>query len=324
MSNKSENPQEKKQQSTGWSPKIISNLITALIAAVALIIGSLIGERGATRDANIQLTNVYVPIHATQTAEAKIRLDMTLAVPSPTLTPTPSPIPSPTLATALQISVPISKIIVKGENIGNSSDIGNSHMGEFELVSKQAENTFTDYKTPLIYTWESPGILPELNRLPMRGIQSTITISPMSASDEQELVLCHYVLPYNSYPYTSVEQFIPYNQPTALLWDFTGRMDPTWFMKSEENKDYVKKADDIIRQENIGFSEYSTKLRELWQWQYLVGTTDYDPGSIKRIDVFCNVSATKEYVGGKAGDIFTFKGKFTFGDVIVYPNEKPK
>lgn len=320
MNSKSEEPQEKEQQqkSTSWNWKIIITLIAALITTLATLIVALIGYGSSSRDANVELTKIYVPIHATQTAEAKTRLEMTIAASFPTLTPMPSP-----FATPVQISVPISNIIVKGENIGNSSDIGNSHMGEFELVSKQAENTFTDVKNPLIYTWESPGILPELNRLPMRGIQSTITISPLSASDGQELVLCHYVLLYNSYQYTSVEQFIPYNQPTALLWDFTGRMDPTWFMKSEENKDYIKKANDIIRQEGIGFSEYSTKLRELWQWQYLVGK-NYDPGSIKRIDVFCNVSATKEYRGRNAGDSFIFKGKFTFGDVVIYPNEKTK
>lgn len=223
------------------------------------------------------------------------------------------------------IEIPMANWTVNGSSVGEASSTNMENTGQFELTSTQAANSYSSPVEQLIYTWPSPGTFSRLNMMPMRGIESTIKISPRGASDEHKLVFCYYSLVYNSYPYTSVEQFIPFNQPTTIVWDFIGNVEPTdsFFNISNVDKLAITNGANALINENnsLSFTYYFRKLRDLWQYGEMV-SNNYDPNQITNLQMVCNVSATRDYVGGSAGDKFVFDGTFTFGDVIVYPFEQ--
>ncbi|WKZ38710.1 MAG: hypothetical protein QY328_10625 [Anaerolineales bacterium] len=223
----------------------------------------------------------------------------------------------------VEISVPMTNWDVNGETIGNSILGNNSHHGEFELSSVQAENSYTRPEQQLIYSWDSLGAFIELNGMPLRGVQSVISIFPVETKYYAEKVFCHYTAKYDGRYYSSVEQYIPFRQPVIMIWDFTGSVDPSAFDITEEDRAYLENSIDLLHQKGSSFTYYTRRLRELWQWQELVANS-YDPNTVEKLIVTCNTSATKEYRGGNTGDRFVFRGEFNFGDVIVYPYEQVK
>jgi len=222
------------------------------------------------------------------------------------------------------IKVPIQDWTISGATNGTSTTTGDEKTGDFELSSLQTENSYTSPQKQLIYTWVSPGNSSFLNSEPMSGIEATIKISPNEAPDEHQLVFCYYSLVYNSYQYNSAAQFIPFNQPKTMVWDFVGIVEPTEFAISAENKLAITNGTNALSSETdlLSFTYYFRKLREVWQYGKMV-TNSYDPNQIQNLQMICNVSATRDYVGGNSGDQFMFNGNFTFGDVIVYPFERP-
>lgn len=223
----------------------------------------------------------------------------------------------------MEIFIPISNWDVNGETIGNSILGDDSYSGEFELSSVQADNTFTIPDKQLTYAWESPASYPELKRMPLRGIQSIISIQPIETKYSAERIFCHYTVRYAGASYMSIEQYVPFDQPVLMTWDFAGKIGPSDFGITGEDFISLENAIVILQKKGVSFTYYTRRLAELWQWQNLVAN-NYDPNSIEKITMTCNTSATKEYRGGNTGDRFTFKGKFTFGDIIVYPHEQSK
>ncbi len=221
------------------------------------------------------------------------------------------------------LSVPMSNWKVNGETIGSSILGDDSRSGEFELSSVQAENFFTIPEKQIIYSWDSPGAFPELNRVPLRGIQSVILISPLETKYEIERVFCHYTVRYAGVSYISIEQYIPFNQRTLMLWDFNGKISPSDIGMSGEDLISLESGATLLQKKGVSFTYYARRLSELWQWQSLVGN-NYDPNTVEKITLTCNVSATQDYRGGNVGDRFTFRGKFNFGDVFVNPYDQKK
>jgi hypothetical protein len=289
------------------------NLWTAIIGVIGVIVGAAIGYFGTKANAQAQIEtakiNIYGPIYATQTAEAKI-------------TPVASPVPSTlTSVGSSGILIPISNIQVDGKIIGNSYQERNAYIGEFELTSKQGENGYTSPINNLEYFWDSPGRYSELHNLPMRGIQTTIKISPSESLYAQELMVCHYELLYDDHFYNSMEHFIPYNQPVTLVWDFAGRIFLSGYDFSQEDRSLIDDAADRINSKS-SFTYYTKRIGELWQWQKLAYDV-YEPDKAQQISILCNVSAAEDYHGKDPGKQFTFKGTVMFGDVIVFPYEQP-
>jgi len=293
---------------------------SAIIGVVGVITGALLGYFGtranaeaqirvAQENANAQTTAVWIPIHVTQTAEAKI-------------TPVASAIQSNLIsAVSSGISIPISNIQVDGKTIGNFYEEGNSHTGEFELASKQGEDGYTIPFDNLKFFWDSPGKYPELHSLPMRGVQVTIKVSPSESLYAQELIVCHYELLFNDHSYNSMEHFIPFNQPVTLVWDFAGRIFLSDYDFSQEDRLLIDDAADRVNSKS-SFTYYTKRNGELWQWQKLAYDV-YEPDKVQQISILCNVSAAEDYRGKNPGKQFTFKGTVMFGDVIVYPYEQP-
>lgn len=289
------------------------NLWTAVIGVVGVIVGAAIGYFGTKASAQAQIEtakiNIYGPIYATQTAEAKSA-------------PPANAASSGSMSVGFSgLSIPISTIQVDGKIIGNSYKEGNSHTGEFELTSEQSEDGYTIPINNLGYLWDSPGKYPELRNLPMRGIQTTIKVSPSESLYAQELFVCHYELLFNEHTYYSMEHFIPYNQPVTMVWDFAGRIFLSDYDFSQEDSALIDDAADRVNSE-LSFTYYTKRNGELWQWQKLAYDA-YEPDKVQQISVFCDVSASEDYHGKDPGRQFTFKGSVTFGDIVVFPYEQP-
>ena len=178
-----------------------NNLWTAIIGVIGVIIGAALGYFGTQANAQAQIEtakiNIYGPIYATQTAEAKI-------------TPAASTIQSALVSVGSSgILIPIYNIQVDGKITGDSYREGSAHIGKFELTSEQGEDGYTSPIDNLRFYWDSPGNYPELHSLPMRGIQTTIKISPSESLYTQELIVCHYELLFDGHSYNSMEHFIP-------------------------------------------------------------------------------------------------------------------
>ena len=293
---------------------------SAVIGVAGVIIGALLGYFGtkanaeaqirvAEENAKAQITAIWIPIQATQTAEAKAIPGVNTAQPNLTSVGTSG------------ISIPISNIQVDGKIIGNSYEEGNSHTGEFELTSEQGEDGYTHPKDHLVFYWDAPGTYPELHGIPMRGIQTTIKISPSESLYGQELIVCHYDLLFNEHFYNGMEHFIPFNQPVTLVWDFTGRVFLPEFDFSEADRLLIDDAADRVNSK-VSFTYYTKRNGELWQWQKLADDM-YEPDTVQQISISCDVSASEDYHGKDPGKQFTFKGNVMFGDVIVYPYEQP-
>ena len=310
---------QKQLESTNLKPIIVNGLF--------LVIGGLLGFFGTQANANAQVTaaqeaakaqitsaaiNVYGPIFTTQTAEAKITPIATPAAPSLTVSPSSG------------ISIPISNVKVDGKIIGDSFEVGNSRVGEFELTSTQKEGGWSSWDDYLLFFWDSPGNFPDLDQLPMRGIQTTISVSPNETRYAQELVYCFYSLRYNGHSYSSADQYIPFNQPVTLVWDFAGRLAYYDYGLSDEHQQILGDAMEILlTTEDMGFSDFYKRNGELWQYLKLVDNS-YKPNTVERLSVLCSVSAGEEYRGAAPGKQFVFRGSVTFGDVIVFPYEMPK
>jgi hypothetical protein len=289
------------------------NLWPAIIGVLGVIIGATLGYFGTQANARAQIEtakiNIYGPIYATQTAEAKF-------------TPAANTVPSSSLSIGSSgIIIPISNIHVDGKIIGDSYEKGYSRTGEFELTSKQSEAGYTSPVDKLVYFWDSPGILPELHNLPLRGMQVTIKISPSESLYAQELVVCHYELLFNGYSYNSMEHFVPFNQPVTLVWDFSGRISLSNYDFSQEETSQIANAADLVNSKSP-FTYYTKRTGELWQWQKLAYDI-YEPDKVQQVSILCNVSAAEDYRGKDSGKQFTFKGTVVFGDVIVFPFEQP-
>lgn len=289
------------------------NLWTAVIGVIGVIVGAALGYFGTQASAQAQIEtakiNIYGPIYATQTAEARI---------APSLSPIPS---SLTSVGSSGILIPITSIQVDGKVIGDSYQRGSVHVGEFELTSEQSEAGYTTPIDNLGYFWNSPGSYPELHNLPMRGIQVTIKISPFESLYAQELVVCHYELLFDGHSYISMEHFIPFDQPVTLVWDFSGRIFLSNYDFTEEDRLLIDDAADRVNSKS-SFTYYARRNGENWQWQKLV-YDGYEPDKVQQISVFCNVSASEDYRSKDPGKQFTFKGTVVFGDVIVFPYEQP-
>jgi hypothetical protein len=290
-----------------------NNLWTAIIGVIGVIIGAALGYFGTQANAQAQIEtakiNIYGPIYATQTAEARI-------------TPVANPAsPGLTSFTSSGILIPISDIQVDGKIIGDSYEEGNSRTGEFELISEQSENGYTSPIDNLVFFWDSPGRYPELHGLPMRGMQVTIKISPSESLYTQELVVCHYELLFDGHIYNSMEHFIPFNQPVTLVWDFAGRIFLSGYDFPQEERSLIDDATDRVNSKS-SFTYYTKRNGELWQWQKLA-YDNYEPDKVQQVSILCDVSAAEDYHGKDLGRQFTFKGTVMFGDVIVYPYEQP-
>jgi hypothetical protein len=291
----------------------VFTLWSAALGVVGVIIGALLGYLGTQANAQAQIEtakiNIYGPISATQTAEAKI-------------TPVANTVQSNLISVVSSgISIPISNIQVDGKIIGNSYEEGNFHTGEFELASKQGEDGYTNPIDNLAFFWDSPGTYPELHNLPMRGILTTIEISPSESLYAQELVVCHYELLFDGHSYNGMEHFIPFNQPVTLVWDFTGRIFLSSYDFSQEERSLIDDAADGVNSKS-SFTYYAKRTGELWQWQKLANDV-YEAGKVQQVSILCNVSAAEDYRGKDPGKQFTFKGTVVFGDVIVFPYEQP-
>lgn len=290
-----------------------TTLWTAVIGVIGVIVGAALGYFGTQASAQAQIEtakiNIYGPIYATQTAEAKIAPVAGSAQPI-----------SMSFASS-GISIPISNIRVDGKIVGDSYEQGNIRTGEFELTSEQGEDGYTSPINNLGYFWDSPGKYPELHNLPMRGIQVTIEVTPAESLYAQELLVCHYELLFDNHSYNSMEHFIPFNQPVTLVWDFAGRISLSGFEFSQEDNTLIGDAADRVNSKS-SFTYYARRNAEHWQWQKLA-YDGYEPDKVQQISVFCNVSASEDYRGKDPGKQYTFKGTVTFGDVIVYPYEQP-
>jgi hypothetical protein len=289
------------------------NLWPAIIGVTGVIIGAALGYFGTQASAQAQIEtakiNIYGPIYATQTAEAKI-------------TPVAGTTPSGSIAIASSgLLIPIANIQVNGKIIGDSYEEVNFHTGEFELTSKQGEDGYTAPIDNLEYFWDSPGRYPELHGLPMRGIQTTIKISPSESLFAQELIVCHYELLFDGHSYNGIEQDIPYDQSVTLVWDFSGRIFLPDFDFSEEERSLIDDAAGRVNSKS-SFTYYTKRNGELWQWQKLTHDS-YEPDKVQKISIWCNVSAAEDYRGKNPGRQFTFKGSVMLGDIIVYPYEQP-
>ena len=217
--------------------------------------------------------------------------------------------------------IPISNMQVDGKIIGDAYDEANFRIGEYELVSEQGENGYTHPVDNLAYFWESPGNYPELHKLPMRGIQATIKISPSESLYAQELIACHYELVFDGHSYNGMEHFIPFNQPVTLVWDFTGRIFLPDYDFSQEETSLMDEAADRVNSES-SFTYYTKRNGELWQWQKLAYDA-YESDKVQQVSILCNVSASEDYRGKAPGKQFAFKGNIMFGNVIVFPYEQP-
>jgi len=289
------------------------NLWPAIIGVIGVIIGATLGYFGTQANAQAQIEtakiNIYGPIYATQTAEAKV-------------TPTASIAQSASVSVGSSgLLIPISNIQVDGKIIGDSYEQGNSRIGKFELTSKQGEDGYTSPIDNLQYFWDSPGKYPELHNLPMRGIQATIKVSPSESLYAQELIVCHYELLFNDHSYNGMEHFVPFNQPVTLVWDFAGRIFPSDYDFSQEDRSLIADASDRVNSKS-SFTYYTKRNGELWQWQKLAYDV-YETDKIQEVSILCNVSAAEDYRDKDPGKQFTFKGTVMFGDVIVYPYEQP-
>jgi hypothetical protein len=273
------------------------NLGPAIIGVIGVIIGATLGYFGTQASAQAQIEtakiNIYGPIYATQTAEAKI---------TPKASTTQSAFAS---VGSSGILIPISNIQVDGKIIGDSYEEGNSRTGEFELTSKQGEDGYTSPINNLEYFWDSPGRFPELHNLPMRGIQVTIKISSSESLYAQELIVCHYELVFNDHSYNSMEHFVPFNQPVTLVWDFAGRIFLSDYDFSQEDRSLIDDAADRVNSKS-SFTYYTKRNGELWQWQKLANDV-YEPDKVQQVSILCNVSAAEDYRGKDPGKQFTFK-----------------
>jgi hypothetical protein len=290
-----------------------SNLWTAIIGVIGVIIGAALGYFGTQASARAQIEtakiNIYGPIYATQTAEAKIAS-------------VASSNPSGSISVGFSgITIPISNIQVDGKIIGGSSKEENSHVGDFELTSEQSEDGYTHPIENLKYFWDSPGKYPDFHNLPMRGIQVTIKVSPSESLYDQELIVCHYELLFNDHAFNSMEHFIPFNQPVTLVWDFAGRIFLPGYGFSQEDILLIDDAADRVNSES-SFTYYTKRNGELWQWQKLAYDV-YEPDKVQQVSILCNVSAAEDYRGKTPGKQFTFKGNVIFGDVVIFPYEQP-
>lgn len=303
-----------KTEKSGDIGKTGSITQTVIISTLTTILGIVLGYLGTRANAQAQIEtakiNIYGPIYTTQTAEARIPLAVTSATPVPAST------------TSAQISIPISNIKVDGKTIGDAFEAENSRVGEYELLSVQDDNGDDTLKTQLVYFWDSPGAYSEFKGLPMRGIETTISIAPSESRYGQELIYCRYLLGYDSHAYFSPVQFIPMNQPINLVWDFTGHVDISSFSMSDEEQQIVYKALDILDSNGISFADYYQRNGEMWQWQKIAHDT-YDPSKIEELSLICSVDATQSTRGKDPGKQFTFRGTVTFGDVIVFLYEQP-
>jgi hypothetical protein len=221
------------------------------------------------------------------------------------------------------INLPVESWLVKGTVAGGSASPESASAGAFELKSRQDADGYTSDYQRLDYTWPSPGALPALHGVPMRGIAATLTILPLQSEDEARLVGCHYTLAVGSGTYTSVNQFVPFRQPVTLVWDFVGRLNPTDFKLANNNQEALAEASAALDREtnSLGFTYFFRRLSELWQYQKLV-LHNYDQNELKNLLLSCNVSATREYVGGEEGSEFAFRGKFLIDRILVWPYEK--
>jgi hypothetical protein len=286
---------------------------TVLISALTTIFGIVLGYFGTMENAKAQIRtaeiNIYGPMYATQTAEARI-------------TPVANPAqPDVTSVAASGILVPITNIQVDGKFIGDSYQAGNFRTGEFELTSKQGENGYTIPVDHLEFFWDSPGRYPELHNLPMRGIQATIKFTPSESLYTQELIMCHYNLLFDEHSYNGMEHYIPVDQPVTLVWDFAGRVFLTGFDFSDDETSMIDEAAERVNAKS-SFTYYAKRNGELWQWQKLAFDV-YEPDKVQQVSISCNVSAAEDYRGKASGRQFIFKGTVMLGDVIVFPYEQP-
>lgn len=220
--------------------------------------------------------------------------------------------------TAIGFKVPISEWMVEADLVGNVITNSDEYIvGKYALTSTQDNNGYPIPNKTVTYNLEYPANLDRLGNAPMRGIISNIKVIPSHTTDYSEYVYCHYSVKYNEQVYTSTEQHVPYNQWTTLVWDFTGRI---WDLPDapDDDSEYFEKVDNIFTSGGLGFSYFFRRLDELWQTQHLA-YGNYSAGSIQRLSVTCNVSASRELRGGNEGDTFTFEGKFSFGDAYLIP-----
>lgn len=207
-----------------------------------------------------------------------------------------------------------------------------------DLISKQAPEGWTASQQSLVFRWELPyRVVPATFSAPYSGILATIRITPQPGYESAH-IFCAFRAEYvlnraNTTTYASSAKFVPFNQPTLLIWDFTGSFSPGPRFAWHAN--YTSLLN-VIQRDDYQYTDLASQIPELSLYEAVSNlrgetlATDWRD-DVKSLELVCRVSRHELYDNADPADLTTetvFYGEVAISDVRVviadFPGLRPQ
>jgi hypothetical protein len=163
------------------------------------------------------------------------------------------------------------------------------------------------------FTWKHP-----ITNKPYSGIISRLYVEPEKGYEDDKIFCAYFLvtdMPYNVETFESSVVYVPNQQWTTLVWDFTGHV---WAGGHSWTNDWNELAGKIST-EGYSFTNISRRMSEKTLYEAVQHKVDWKD-TTKSMGIRCFVTANSAYTSDASP---VFQGDITLADVWVLPVNYP-